>query len=83
MNQGMNQCETLLNVVDSYYPNIFRPKQKILELFRRIGFQIDDTVLDDLFYKASGGLEYVSINAFRDVFNDYIIRNNLLKDQRK
>lgn len=59
-----------------------RSKERILQLFRRIGYNLDDRVADNLFYKASGGREETSINAFRDVLNDYILQEQLLMDSR-
>lgn len=50
-----------------------RPKQKILELFARIGYNLDHNLADKLFYQASRGEEYTSINSFQNVLNQYLI----------
>jgi hypothetical protein len=62
--------------------NELRPKERILQLFRRIGYQVEESVLQDLFYQASYGREETTINAFRNVFNDYIIRQELLLEKQ-
>jgi hypothetical protein len=56
-----------------------RTKEKMLELFARIGYSLADNVGDYLFAKASQGRETASINSFRDVLNDYIISENLVR----
>lgn len=59
-----------------------RPKHKILELFRRIGFELDERTADHVFYKASRGGEHTTINAFRSAFNDYIIKQDLVANRK-
>ena len=61
--------------------NELRPKERILQLFRRIGYDVDERVLQDLFYQASSGREETTINNFRNVFNDYIIKQQLLLEK--
>lgn len=58
-----------------------RSKDKILDIFRRIGFKLAPQVADDIFYTASQGQEYTSINAFRDTLNRYLIQNNLAEER--
>jgi hypothetical protein len=60
-----------------------RPKQRILQLFQRIGYDLEERLANELFYRASGGREETSINAFRDVLNDHVLRQQLLLDPRK
>lgn len=57
-----------------------RPKEKILELFNRIGFKLDPQVADEIFYTASQGREFASINAYRNALNHYLIENGLVED---
>ncbi|RYH27210.1 hypothetical protein EON65_13795 [archaeon] len=59
-----------------------RPREKILDLFGRIGFGIDDRVKNEIFDIASRGGEFCTVNAFRNALNDYIIRHDLV-DMRK
>lgn len=54
-----------------------RPKEKIYEMFHRIGFQFSDAIFDEIFAAASRNSSRCSINDFRAALNDYIISNNL------
>jgi hypothetical protein len=58
-----------------------RSKDRIIQLFRRIGYNLNDRVGEDLFYKASGGRNETSINAFRDVLNEYLLQEQLLLER--
>lgn len=60
-----------------------RPKERILQLFSRIGYQLDERLADELFYRASGGREETSINAFRNELNKHILQEQLLIDQQR
>lgn len=62
--------------------NETRSKQQILAIFQRIGYKLDSETADELFYQASGGSEYSTINAFRNVLNQFIIDNNLLNERK-
>jgi len=55
-----------------------RSKAKILDLFARIGYKFDSATSDMLFERASRDGRYCSMNAFRDVVNDFIITNDLV-----
>jgi len=63
-----------------YALNEPRPKQMLQELFGRIGFQLDNNLFDSLYDEASQGQSTCSINAFRNVLNDYIIQNDLMQE---
>jgi len=52
---------------------------KLLELFQRIGYALSDDVGTRLFQKASRGRSTTSINEFRDVLNDYLLTENLVR----
>lgn len=56
-----------------------RPKAQVLQLFERIGYSFDQRLSDHLFYEASRGREYCTINAFRNVLNDFLISQELKK----
>jgi hypothetical protein len=56
-----------------------RSKEQILQLFARIGYTFDPELGDHLFYTASNGQEYTSVNSFRNVLNDYLITQGLKK----
>ena len=60
-----------------------RPKDKMLQLFARIGYTFDDALGDYLFQQAAqqsgGGGEYAMINDFRNVLNDFLISEQLKK----
>jgi hypothetical protein len=56
-----------------------RSKAEILQLFERIGYSFDQELGDHLFYTSSGGGDWSSVNAFRNVLNDYIISQDLKK----
>jgi hypothetical protein len=58
-----------------------RPKAKILDIFRRIGFKLSPDTAEAIFYTASEGREACSINAFRDVLNRYLLENNLVDER--
>ncbi len=58
-----------------------RSKERIMQLFSRVGYNLDPHVAEDLFYRASGGREETSINAFRNVLNDYILQEQILLDR--
>jgi hypothetical protein len=64
--------------IGPYAMNELKPKDKIYELFHRIGFQYSDRVFDEIYSRASGGASYCTINAFRTALNDYIIANELV-----
>lgn len=55
-----------------------RPKEKILDIFRRIGFKVSPEVAEEIFYTASEGREVASINAYRETLNRYLIENDLV-----
>jgi EF-hand domain-containing family member B len=64
--------------------NELRSKAKIFELFNRVGFQLDDNLAEELFFQASQGRgDMCTINAFRNVLNDYIIRKDLFQEKFK
>jgi hypothetical protein len=56
-----------------------RSKAEILQLFERIGYSLGDELGDYLFYQASQGRDYTSVNAFRNVLNDYLISQEVKK----
>lgn len=56
-----------------------RNKADMLQLFARIGYSFNEELGDHLFYTASQGQEYTSINNFRNVLNDFIITEGLKK----
>lgn len=58
--------------------NELRPKEKILELFARIGYKFDSATSDMLFERASRDGRNATVNEFRDVVNDFIITNDLV-----
>lgn len=57
-----------------------RPKEKILDIFQRIGFKLSPSTAEAIFYTASDGREMCSINDFRDTLNRYLIENNLAEE---
>ena len=61
--------------------NDLQSREKIRELFERIGYELGDDIFNALFDTAqqpgSGGM--CSVNAFRDVLNRFILDNNLKK----
>jgi len=50
-----------------------RPKQKIIDLFNKIGLGVEDQIADILFDEASGGREFCSVNSYRHALNRYLI----------
>jgi hypothetical protein len=65
--------------IGSYAMSELQSKQRIYEIFHRIGFSYSDRVFDEIFAVAShGSKNSCSINDFRKCLNDYLIRNNLV-----
>ena len=56
-----------------------KSKSEILNLFSRIGYDFNDELSNYLFYKASNGEEYTTINQFRNIVNDFLISQDLKK----
>lgn len=54
-----------------------KSKEKLGELFARIGYQIDNETLDFVFAQAAQGRSETSINSFRQALNAYIIESGL------
>jgi hypothetical protein len=54
-----------------------KSKEKLLELFGRIGYSFTAETADRLFQDASGGASTASINSFRSVLNEYLITQDL------
>jgi len=52
---------------------------KLMDLFQRIGYGLSDEVGSRLFKKAAKGRSTTSINEFRDVLNDYLLTENLVR----
>jgi len=50
-----------------------RPKQKIVDLFRKIGYELEDSITEILIEEASGGRPLASINSYRHALNKYLI----------
>jgi EF-hand domain-containing family member B len=56
-----------------------RDKTQMLQLFARIGYELNDALGSHLFSIAAQGGDYATINEFRNVLNDFIIREQLQK----
>lgn len=56
-----------------------RNRDSMLQLFSRIGYSFSEELGSHLFYTASEGREYTTINAFRNVLNDFLISQDLKK----
>lgn len=56
-----------------------RNRQDMLQLFARIGYTFGEELGNHLFYTASEGREFTTINAFRNVLNDFLITQDLKK----
>jgi len=54
-----------------------KTKEKLLELFARIGYTFNADTADRLFQEASGGASTATINSFRTVLNEFLIDNEL------
>jgi len=59
--------------------NDMRPKEKVYELFNRIGYSLDMELADQIFAAVSPDGENCTINDFRDALNDFILREQLKK----
>jgi hypothetical protein len=67
--------------------NEFKSKEKILDLFSRIGYTLNNNeIIDEIFYKASqssgGNGNLCTINSFRDVLNQYLIQKKIFLDKK-
>jgi hypothetical protein len=56
-----------------------RNKDQMLQLFERIGYTFSAELGDQIFYTASEGQEYTSINNFRNVLNDFLVSEEMRK----
>lgn len=56
-----------------------RNRDSMLQLFARIGYSFSEELGSHIFYTASEGREYTTINAFRNVLNDFLISEDLKK----
>ncbi len=56
-----------------------RNRQDMLQLFERIGYAFGEELGNHLFYTASEGCEFTTINTFRNVLNDFLITQDLKK----
>ncbi len=55
-----------------------RPRERVLDLFRRIGYELEPRLAEELFQRASDGRSTCSVNAFRNELNHYIVSNDLV-----
>ena len=56
-----------------------RTKEQLLDLFQRTGYKFSQQKADEIFNRASKGRPTASINEFRDVLNDFLITNDLVR----
>ena len=57
-----------------------KDKQKIHQLFSKIGYTLNNNIFDVVFEEASRDGRYCTVNAFRDVLNSYLNAKDFNKD---
>lgn len=67
------------NITSASYEEL-KDKEKIDQLFSKIGYKLQNNIFDIIFDEASRDGRYCTVNDFRNVLNDYLNAKDFNKD---
>ena len=56
-----------------------RSKSYLFTFFQKIGYAVEPSIMDEIFYHVSPDGETASIQSFRVVLNEYLDEKNIIK----